>query len=151
MSPQNTDPNAVTPEMFPADPTLRRELTLVVILLALIAAVYFGYLLAEIERVRAAEAPDPSGLLAHLQWMSVGLVGVVSAFLIYLLSTAIKVFSSDQFPPPGARVLSDTPIRRGLRARLIAITGVILGLLSLAAALYVYVSIAAFVGAAPVL
>ena len=147
MSKQKTDRDAAAPEMLPADPTLQRELVLVVILLALIGAVYFGYLLAEIERVRGAETPDPSSLLEQLQWMSIGLVGVVSAFLIYLIMVAIKVFSSGQFPPPGARVVNDTPIRRGVRARIIALSGVVLGLFALAAALYGYVTIVDFVGA----
>lgn len=151
MPPQKAGRDAASPEMFPADPSLRRELALVVILLALVAAVYFGYLLAEIERMRDTDMPDPSGLLQHLHWASVGLVGVTSAFFIYLILIAIKVFGSGQFPPPGARVLNDTPIRRGARARLIAVAGVLLGLLVLACALYAYTLIATFVGAAPVI
>jgi hypothetical protein len=146
MPKQTEDPNAAAPKVLPADPALRRELALVVILLALIAAAYFGYLLAEIERVRGLETPDPASLLEQLRWMSVGLVGVVSALLIYLVTVALRVFSSGQFPPPGARVLNDTPIRRGSRARVIALSGVVLGLLALAAALYAYVTVVAFVG-----
>ena len=149
MSQQQAGRDAAAPEMYPADPTLRRELALVVILLALIAAVYFGYLLAEIERVRAAEMPDPSGLLEQLQWMGVGLVGVTSAFLIHLIMFAIKAFNSGQCPPPGTRVLNDTPIRRGARARLMAVSAVLLGLLLLASSLYTYTLIVSFVGSAP--
>jgi len=144
---KQTPSRAADAEILPADPRLRRELLLVVVLLALVGAVYFGYLMAEIERVGAAEAPDPGGLLQQLYWMGTGLVAVVTAFLIYLIVVAVRVFSSGQFPPPGARVLNDTPIRRGMRARAIAMFGVVLGLLALAAAFYVYYFIGGFVGA----
>ena len=146
MAEQNPSRDAAA-EILPADPRLRRELLLAVVLLALLGAVYFGYLMAEIERVGAAEAPDPTGLLQQLYWMGTGLVAVVTAFLIYLIVVAVRVFSSGQFPPPGARVLNDTPIRRGLRAWAMAVLGVVLGLLALAAALYVYYFIGGFVGA----
>ena len=137
---------ATTTESVTADPRLRRDLILVVVLLALLGVVYFVYLSAEIDSLRAAEEPDPSGLLRQLYWMGVGLVAAVAAFFIYLVIVAARVFSSGQFPPPGARVLRDTPIWRGARARLLALAGVALGLLALLAAFYAHHFIGAFVG-----
>ena len=66
MPEQQSDPEQSLPQMHPADPRLRRQLVPVLGLLLLLAAVYFGFLFAEIEQVREQANPDPSLLLQQL-------------------------------------------------------------------------------------
>ena len=42
------------------------------------------------------------------------------SFGIYVIHIAVRVLKTEQFPPPGVRVIRDTKVRTGRRARIIA-------------------------------
>jgi hypothetical protein len=123
-----------------ADPRLRRIAGLVFVALVLVGAVALLTLQSWLSGV-AQEAPTAvaqAQLLAVFGWL-VGISCVALLILaIYLWRTAAQVLATQQFPPPGMRVVRDTTVLRGAvalrRGRIIQGIGVLLVFCSLALA-----------------
>jgi len=96
------------PDMVPADPQYRRQ----VLILLLIIALGLGFLLYSLQPYLQAniDTGTPEQTLQLLKWMLIALGIVPLGFAIYMLVIAIKVYRQGIFPPEGTKVLRDTPI-----------------------------------------
>ena len=107
-------------EIQKADPDLRRQ----ALLLIVFAAAVGGLLIAGFEDFREpfrewlssepAETAHRARLALYVS--AIILSGPVIAFAIYLWRFGAKVLRAQRFPPPGYRVIRDTPVAGGPRA-----------------------------------
>lgn len=122
-------------EIEPADPRLRRRAIIALVAAGLIGATGIAMLqqwLDELARGRDATDPGTLGLMATALALTIGIACaslLVLGFYLWRLGT--RVHASMRFPPPGMRVLRDTPVVRGAdasrRARMLQIlAGVLL-------------------------
>ncbi len=122
MSTSSSEAKATKPEIQVADAKLRRWVLGGLVLVALAACygvvqldAYFQgvQVLAKSDLVLAAEKAQrvSDGLFLAL---GVGMIG----FGVYLLLLARRIMQTQRYPPPGTRVISDTKILQGPKARL---------------------------------
>ena len=125
-------------EILRADPAARRQAALLVVLGALAGALIFvGF-----ERYRiplrdwVLSEPAKFALRVKLVFLLSGalLSAPLVAFAVYLWSLGAKVLRAQQFPPPGYRVIRDTPIIGGQtamsRGRVLEVLALCLGVAS---------------------
>jgi hypothetical protein len=127
-----------------ADPSARRHVVLMIVVGGLVGAL----VLVAFERYRIPLSDwalsEPSATAVRVKWVSLFLGTLVSApllaFAVYLWSFGARVLRAREFPPPGYRVIRDTPVITGevavSRGRLLkalalscGIASVVLGLL----------------------
>lgn len=123
-------------EIQKADPAARRQAVLVIAFAAAIG----GLLIAGFEHIREpfrewlslepAEAARRAKLALYVSAFI--LSALVIAFAIYLWVLGARVLRAQQFPPPGFRVVRDTPVVEGhgatARGHVIQILAVCLGI-----------------------
>src|SRR5262245_55423779 len=107
-------------EIRRADPAARRQTVLLVVLGALAATLLFvGFEHYRIP-LRDWVLSEPEKLAHRLKLVFLASVAVLSAplvaFAVYLWSLGAKVLRAEQFPPPGYRVIRDTPVIGGRAA-----------------------------------
>lgn len=119
-----------------ADPAARRQ----AMLLLVFAAAVGGLLIAGFEHIREpirewlASEPAEAARRAQLAFHVAAFILCVPlvAFAIYLWLLGARVLRSQQFPPPGIRVIRDTPVVEGqdatTRGHVIQILAVCLGI-----------------------
>jgi hypothetical protein len=104
-------------ETLRADPAARRKA-----LLLLVSGAFIGMILiAGFERYRAPLIDwllsEPAELAKRVKWIMMMTAAVMSAplvgFAVYLWSLGTKVLRAGEFPPPGHRVIRDTPVIHG--------------------------------------
>jgi hypothetical protein len=107
-------------EIRRADPSAQRKAVLLLISGALVGMVLiFGF-----ERYRAPLIDwilsEPAELAKRVMLIMMTTAAVMSAplvgFAAYLWSLGAKVIRAGEFPPPGHRVIRDTPVNRGKAA-----------------------------------
>lgn len=105
-------------QVEPADPTARRRALLAMVVVAIAGA--FAYLGLE-QWLNQLEVSDPdharATLASALLWTSCAMALTVAAFGVYILMLGSRVRNAERFPPPGARVVRDTPVVTGRAAR----------------------------------
>ena len=109
------------PEFQPADQRLRIRLLILSMLLAALGAIgllALDHYLTGLQALAAEARPLAAAKVgqvvrAILALLAAGGVGLS----LYLGRTSWRTLRSERYPPPGARVLSDTRIRRGRPAR----------------------------------
>jgi hypothetical protein len=107
-------------EIRRADPAARRQALLFVVLGALAGALLF----VGIERYRVPlrdwVLSEPEKFAHRMKFVFLVSVALLSApliaFAVYLWSLGAKVLRAEQFPPPGYRVIRDTPVIGGQAA-----------------------------------
>jgi hypothetical protein len=125
-------------DIIRADPLLRRRLLLVLLGVVGVGAAAIQYApgaLHEIFRVARespAEAERQARILMFVLLGPIALLSLVAG--IDVVRTAFRALEARCFPPPGTRVLRDTPVIRGSRARLIGAVALTLGLALVCAA-----------------
>jgi hypothetical protein len=69
-------------------------------------------------------AENPETALARYSFLFKWLLGItallVSAASIYLIGVAVRVLKTEQYPPPGLKVIRDTRLQIGWRAKITA-------------------------------
>jgi hypothetical protein len=122
-------------EVQKADPDARRR----AILLIVFAAALGGLLIAGFEHYRGSFrewlTADPAGTARRarlvLSLSVLALSAPAIAFAVYFWQLGRKVLLAQQFPPPGYRVIRDTPVVRGAaamtRGHVIQVVAVCLG------------------------
>ncbi len=128
-------------EIQQADPRLRRRVLLALVVASALAAVGLRYLagyLGALEPQSEEELRQATAQALTLARAILGLVGVAGAALaVHLLHLSRRALAAGRFPPPGARVLSDTPVLTGAAARRTGRQGIALAVLLLGVGLAV--------------
>ena len=89
------------------DPALRRRAIWLLLSAAVLGAFALTVVSAQLREVSAAAT------MQRWLWSAVGLAsGGSLVFGGYLARLAQRVFRTGQYPPPGQRVIRDTPVRR---------------------------------------
>jgi hypothetical protein len=126
------------PEVRRADPAARRRAVLAVAAAALVGTA----LVAGLEHYRTAlhdwlvSGPGDRGRRVTLVLVAIGaaLSLPLLAFAAYLWSLGARTVGAGEFPPPGLRVIRDTPVVLGqtavLRGRALMATALVLGAMS---------------------
>jgi hypothetical protein len=131
------------PEIQPADPGARRRALIGAGVIAVLGwAAYFA-LQDWLAHIRG---PDPARVREALEdaliWGSWAASLPVAAFAAWLWRLGVRVARAERYPPPGAKVIRDTPVLHGeqarLRAVLFRVLAAFLGLLSAGTVLAAY-------------
>jgi len=119
-------------EILPADPKARRMAIALALGVGVLGAAAVWAVrhyqrqileLAEVDRAAAvAKAIQLTDLFAWVVGLSLMGIGLWAAWL------GRRIHKAQQFPPPGMRVIRDTPVRTGPTARRIGLMGMGLGL-----------------------
>ena len=133
-------------EIVPADKTQRRLVLLVAVVAIAAAVVLIGVLKRQVDVLR--EAPDDElwqaaekTLRLTALFSGVGTAGFAGmGFWFWWLGR--KIIRAGRYPPPGMKVVRDTPVRTGAAAARLAIaaqiTGLLLAVAGTAATWYLY-------------
>ncbi len=125
----------MSPQIQQADEKLRIRWLVGLTVLATIGAVCILRLddyLSELHTLVAAAQPDaPERAKAAVRWVLTAIVGAGSLFSLYLGWLSWRIVSSERYPPPGSRVLSDTRILSGAPARHRGLAGLLMAALTL--------------------
>ncbi len=133
---EETKPVEIQPvEIQPADPRFRKRFLIATILIMLLIAVGLHGLNEYLLDLHAL-AKNAQSLAAGKAMLAVRIVlGLVFAggtvLGLQLARTSWRTIESERFPPPGARMVSDTRIRRGRDARRQGWMGLIMAILIL--------------------
>lgn len=104
-----------------ADPRLRKQILISVLIIILIALVIWVYLQKYFLDLNLLAQDNPNLAIAKaVQLVHIFLLINNLVFLalgIYLVTIGLKIFRSQQYPPPGQRVVRDTVLVSGKKAR----------------------------------
>jgi hypothetical protein len=121
-----------------ADETYRKKLLVVIVIAALVGAVIIRWGIPWFEDY--VQSLDPEDAL-HVMKVALSIIFLgVLPFAYYLFIFGRKVISAERLPPPGTKVIRDTPLLEGEKARkrgqLIVVLSLFLALISLFGAFY---------------
>jgi cytochrome bd-type quinol oxidase subunit 2 len=127
-------------DVIPADKALRKKVILFLIIVVLTSLVLEPHFKAYMDQLSQLSKEDPDLALEKtmllLKWslrvVFVALVGMGA----YLILLARRTLRSDQYPPPGMRVIRDTRLRTGNQAKKAAISLIVLAALFIAVAFF---------------
>lgn len=119
----------MTDEIIRADPAVRRKTFLALALIAVAAMGGYFWLWPRLAESLLQGTPEER--LQTLSWLLVGLFSPCFVFAGYLMLLSLRIARSGQYPPPGMKVVKDTPLLRGAQAArmgrlLAAITGLLM-------------------------
>lgn len=121
--------------MIPADRRLRHRLLLFLTIFSVLGALLVFGLERHLEEVIAASEENPEQAAREvfrlLRLSSIVGGAGLGVFGLYFARFSLRVLSSGRFPPPGTKVIRDTPVQTGAAARLRAWSGIILAILLL--------------------
>ena len=114
----------------PADPRLRKRAILIALTMTLVGLVFlylFRRFLYEMEAL-ATVSPQLAFETLHQVGMAALMVTLVSATMLagVLAYASLRVYRTGQWPPPGWRVIWDTPLRTGRQASKVALFSLLL-------------------------
>jgi hypothetical protein len=108
-----------------ADKKLRRQVPMGFVVLVLVGAVVIQGISSHMENLEQMAGSDSKlaiEKLGHLLLTMKAVNAVVSVvFAVYFFNVARKTWRSERYPPPGMRVIQDTKIQEGGRAKLMAL------------------------------
>jgi hypothetical protein len=105
-------------EQHPADPAAKRTASIVIVIVAIIGGVIIYGTTALRPQLEEWVLGDVRGRLTIvIGVLTVAAAGPPLALAAYLFSFGRQVVASGRFPPPGARLLQDTPVVTGDAAR----------------------------------
>ena len=104
-----------------ADPRARKRVIFIILTIVLGGSAYlywFTGFLQDMERLSETEWEAAFGKLWPLLLVTTAsLLGLSTALASILTYLAVRVYRTAQYPPPGIRMLWDTPLRTGREAR----------------------------------
>lgn len=110
------------PVILEADPAYRRKMVLALIVLAVLGGAALIITKSVLDGIEALAAVDPDAAIQKIKRLIVGIIAVnavlSSVFGLYFVLLAVRVFRSGQFPPPGMKVIRDTLLRTGKKAKI---------------------------------
>ena len=122
-------------EIVPGDPALRR--TALAVGLGVVVALLVAIVSAPglFESLSALSQASPGEAVLWFAAFVTPIFALASAVGVDALRRSLATLRERRFPPPGMRVLRDTPVIRGRQARVLGILGCTLGATLLVAAL----------------
>jgi len=132
--------------IVPADPRMRRGVAIAVAVVIAVGLVLFAELQSELDRIASLAQRDPEAATARGIRLVTILALVAGLSLLgvggWFWQLARRIRRTDQYPPPGMRLLRDTPLLAGTRAWTVAtkakVIAVLTWLLGLAIAWYLW-------------
>lgn len=120
---------SVEGKVVKADATRRWLVLGCLALAAMISVVVFVWMQSYLQSQLQSFSADPEGTSANISFvtrillvaLAVGLIG----FALYFGWLGLRVLRAGQFPPPGMKVIRDTPIRHGSAAKLTGVAALI--------------------------
>ena len=114
-------------KIIKADKKLRNRtliFILILIILVFIFHIFYNQFLSGIKNL-AEESPEMAinKILITLKILMVAMCIIFAAFTIYCFHISLLIYKSEQFPPPGMRVIKDTVLITGEKAKVRAIIG----------------------------
>lgn len=112
-------------EVVLKDEGFRRRILTVVAVIALVGAALIGWVQHLLQGIQRLATMDVTLAVERLEdlikWIAAG-HAVVSIWVVALcLRTAVRTWNQSRFPPQGMKVVKDTVIRRGTRARVMSL------------------------------
>ncbi len=118
-------------EIVRADSVLRRQILLVVVAVIAIGGLALEELPATLQVIFRLARESPAAAEREAQLLMALLLGPMilgSLFAgIATIRTSVGALRTRRFPPPGARVIRDTPVVGGLTARVVGTVALVLG------------------------
>jgi hypothetical protein len=118
-------------EIVRADPVLRRQILLVVVAVIAIGGLALEELPASLQVIFRLARESPAAAEQEAQIIMALLLGpmiVGSLFAgIATIRTSVGALRARRFPPPGTRVIRDTPVVGGVTARVVGTAALVLG------------------------
>jgi heme/copper-type cytochrome/quinol oxidase subunit 3 len=111
-------------ELIRADNSLRKKTIVLLVIFVLGLMLLSPYLNNRLAAWRQASGENPETALARYSSLFQWLLGItallVSAASLYLMVVAVRVLKTEQYPPPGLKVIRDTRLQTGRRAKITA-------------------------------
>ena len=111
-------------DMQPADKDLRKKTPIFLFAAATVSLLAILGLLSVLARIRATAAEDPLAAVPAMKALAYGLAAInlacTLAGAVYFFRLFQGILASGRYPPPGYRVLKNTPIRTGVQAKIMA-------------------------------
>lgn len=131
--------------IIPADKKLRKQVIIGILVFALVGGILIYFMFDYFEACKALAHNHPELAILRIRKFLV-IVMIVNALVssalgIYFISLAIKVFRTESYPPEGMRVIRDTKLVIGKRAKQMAFGFVLIAMTALSTNLmmgYIY-------------
>lgn len=117
-------------DIVPADKEFRKRFVIFLVLIVIVFAVTILSMKSYLDQMAQLTRENP-GLAAEKVifllkwWMGLGSLPILG-FGVYQILLARRVLKSGQFPPPGMKVVRDTKIKTGGKAKKVAISLIVL-------------------------
>jgi len=138
----------MTEHIIPVDKKLRKQTLIGLLLLILIGAFLIQAILAHFEEIKSLAITNPDLSVLKVKefvcWVIILNAILSLAFCVYFVSIAIRILKSKRYPPPGMRVIKDTRLQTGKKAKAMAIVQIIMAVFAIltnAVPWYLYVII----------
>lgn len=122
-------------EILKADPAFRKRLLVIIGIVVILGILLIGIVIPRF-LIPGGDSADPAQALNQLKWLLAIIYLPLLGFCVYLVSMAIRSWRQEVFPPLGTRVIKDTPIFRGQKARHKALGIIILAIVLLSCIFY---------------
>ncbi len=107
--------------IIPADKKLRKKIILFLVLVTIALILSESYFEDYLDQIEQQSEKDPDLAFRKILFLFKLCVGVVSLLLLgmggYLIHLARRTSKSGQYPPPGMKVIRDTGVRTGDKAK----------------------------------
>ena len=118
-----------------ADVPMRKKVLALLLIIVFVGALGIYFLQIHLQTI--LNRGDVSNALRYLKRISISIFLPMLPLCLFLLHLSRKTFLTQQYPPPGSKVLRDTKISRGkdaiLRAKILAALAILLAISSIAA------------------
>jgi uncharacterized membrane protein SpoIIM required for sporulation len=127
-------------DLIPADKVLRKKVILFLLIAVLTALVLEPHLKAYMDQMSRLSKEDSNLALEKTMLLLTWSLRVVFVALVgmgvYLILLARRTLRSDQYPPPGMRVIRETRLRKGTQAKRAALSLIVLASLLMVVAFF---------------
>lgn len=122
--------------MIRADRTLRKKVIIWAVFFGLAGVLIIQVVYSAFDGLESLAETDPEQALSSLKKILTAITVTnafgSSLFAFYFVSVAARILASGRYPPPGMRVLRDTRVRTGKKAKWMAAAQILAALLILA-------------------
>jgi len=112
----------VKPQIVKADKKFRVQVFITMLILLPFCALLYYYFHQNLQKIAFIENPEEG--MARVQnlifWVASTNALISSVLATYLMLLVVRTLINGQYPPPGMRVIKDTNIRSGIKAKLMA-------------------------------